>query len=141
MTIQGQNPVTDPTAMTNQVASTATKPAANPSIDGLANENTFLQLLVAQIKNQDPTNPTDSVQFLSQLAQFSQLEQLIGIRQELQPAASTTSTTDQTGGTNATTGTTNLINEFIIQKRRLRHVFFNSTFRTGREQHGLGRGR
>jgi flagellar basal-body rod modification protein FlgD len=48
---------------------------------------------VAQIKNQDPTNPTDSVQFLSQLAQFSQLEQLIGIRQELKtPGSSTTDT-------------------------------------------------
>ena len=73
---------------------TASAPSALPSnVDGLANENTFLQLLVAQIKNQDPTNPTDSVQFLSQLAQFSQLEQLIGIRQELQtPGSSTTST-------------------------------------------------
>ncbi|MBZ5676707.1 MAG: hypothetical protein LAP61_20905 [Acidobacteriia bacterium] len=97
--------------MTNQVASHSTPsstsngatPAAPPSIDGLATENTFLQLLVAQIKNQDPTNPTDSVQFLTQLAQFSQLEQLIGIRQELQPPASSTGTTANTG----TTGTTN----------------------------------
>jgi flagellar basal-body rod modification protein FlgD len=71
---------------------------ATPKIDGLANENTFLQLLVAQIKNQDPTNPTDSVQFLTQLAQFSQLEQLIGIRQELQPAG--TSPTANNGTTN-----------------------------------------
>ena len=65
----------------------ASAPSALPSnVDGLANENTFLQLLVAQIKNQDPLSPTDGVQFLTQLAQFSQLEQLIGIRQELQPA-------------------------------------------------------
>ena len=63
------------------------------NVDGLANENTFLQLLVAQIKNQDPTNPTDSVQFLSQLAQFSQLEQLIGIRQELKTTGSSTTDT------------------------------------------------
>ena len=90
MTIQGQNPVTDPTA---QTPSTTTTAATDPTA-ALANENTFLQLLVAQIQNQDPTNPTDSVQFLSQLAQFSQLEQLIGIRQELQPAASSTGTTD-----------------------------------------------
>ena len=84
------------------------RPPPRPSIDGLATENTFLQLLVAQIKNQDPTNPTDSVQFLTQLAQFSQLEQLIGIRQELQPPR-----VDQRGpqirtaGPAATTGTTN----------------------------------
>ena len=106
MQIQGQNPVTDTTAMTNQVSSDSTKPAATPSLDGLATENTFLQLLVAQIKNQDPTNPTDSVQFLTQLAQFSQLEQLIGIRQELQPAGSSTGT-NQNSGTTGTTGTTN----------------------------------
>lgn len=43
----------------------------------------FLQLLVAQVKNQNPMNPTDGVQFLSQLAQFSQLEQLLGIREDL----------------------------------------------------------
>ena len=43
----------------------------------------FLQLLVAQVKNQNPLNPTDGVQFLSQLAQFSQLEQLMGIREDL----------------------------------------------------------
>jgi len=106
MTIQGQNPLTEATAMTNQVASStptsaagsskATSNTASPSIDGLATENTFLQLLVAQIKNQDPTNPTDSVQFLTQLAQFSQLEQLIGIRQELQPPAASTGTTGTT---------------------------------------------
>jgi flagellar basal-body rod modification protein FlgD len=48
----------------------------------LANEQTFLQLLVAQIKNQNPLNPTDSVQFVSQLAQFSQLEQTIAVRQD-----------------------------------------------------------
>jgi flagellar basal-body rod modification protein FlgD len=39
----------------------------------------FLQLLVAQIKNQDPMNPTDGVQFLTQLAQFSALEQSISL--------------------------------------------------------------
>jgi len=98
-----QNPVTDTTAMTNRAASTPSPAVTDPTA-ALANENTFLQLLVAQIKNQDPTNPTDSVQFLTQLAQFSQLEQLIGIRQELQPATSATGTTNQNG---ATTGTTN----------------------------------
>lgn len=46
-------------------------------------KDTFLKLLVAQIKHQDPLNPTDGVQFLAQLAQFSELEQLIGMRQDL----------------------------------------------------------
>jgi flagellar basal-body rod modification protein FlgD len=34
-------------------------------------QNTFLQLLVAQLKNQDPTNPMDSSQMTSQLAQIN----------------------------------------------------------------------
>lgn len=46
-------------------------------------EQMFLQLLVAQIKNQDPTSPSDPSQFVAQLAQFSQLEQVIAIRQDV----------------------------------------------------------
>lgn len=57
--------------------------AATSSTDKLANKEVFLQMLVAQIKNQDPLKPTDGAQFMTQLAQFSQLEQLIGIRQDL----------------------------------------------------------
>ena len=76
-------------------ADTSTNPGASNSTSSsaLANESTFLQLLVAQIKNQDPTQPMDSTAFLSQLAQFSQLEQLVGIRQDIEnPSSSTTAT-------------------------------------------------
>jgi len=78
--------------------------AAINATDSLANENTFLQLLVAQIKNQDPTQPVDSSTFLTQLAEFSQLEQLIGIRQDVgqldtATQSSTTSNTSTTGST------------------------------------------
>ena len=60
----------------------ASAAAASAAGNG-ADKNTFLKLLVAQIKNQDPLNPTDGVQFVSQLAQFSELEQVIGIRDSL----------------------------------------------------------
>jgi flagellar basal-body rod modification protein FlgD len=46
-------------------------------------KNMFLQLLVAQIKNQDPLNPSDGVQFLTQLAQFQQLENGINMGQDI----------------------------------------------------------
>jgi len=49
--------------------------------DPLANEETFLKLLVSQLKNQDPLKPPDTSQFVGQLTAYSQLEQLIGIRQ------------------------------------------------------------
>ena len=47
------------------------------------NANTFLTLLVAQLKNQDPLNPTDSTQFVAELAQFSSLEQLMNINKSV----------------------------------------------------------
>src|SRR5208337_2798444 len=65
-----------------QASSAATNPsqtAAASSTDSLATESTFLKLLVAQIQNQDPTQPADSMQYVTQLAQFSSLEQLINI--------------------------------------------------------------
>jgi flagellar basal-body rod modification protein FlgD len=93
-------------------SSSASNNSTNAAIDAsnsLGNENTFLQLLVAQIKNQDPTQPVDSSTFLTQLAEFSQLEQLIGIRQDvgqLDPtsAATTSGATTQPGSTTGTTG-------------------------------------
>jgi flagellar basal-body rod modification protein FlgD len=45
--------------------------------------NQFLQLLIAQLKNQDPTKPMDSAQFISQLASFSNVEQTIQINAKL----------------------------------------------------------
>lgn len=41
------------------------------------NFDTFLKLLVSQLKNQDPLNPLDGTQFTGQIAQFSSLEQQI----------------------------------------------------------------
>jgi flagellar basal-body rod modification protein FlgD len=41
----------------------------------------FLQLLVAQLQNQDPLQPVDNQQFIAQLATFSSLEQLVSINQ------------------------------------------------------------
>src|SRR5690349_17776655 len=63
---------------------TSTATTSTASTDGSqVNKNMFLQLLVAQIKNQDPLNPTDGVQFLTQLAQFQQLEQSMNMGQDM----------------------------------------------------------
>jgi flagellar basal-body rod modification protein FlgD len=70
---------------TNSVSSgAATPPASTPLADRTpVNKEAFLQLLVAQIKHQNPLDPADGAQFLSQLAQFSELEQMLGIRSEV----------------------------------------------------------
>lgn len=47
-------------------------------------QDDFLQLLVTQLKHQDPLNPTDNTEFVAQLAQFSQLEQTVKQAQLLQ---------------------------------------------------------
>lgn len=44
-------------------------------------QNAFLQLMVDQMKNQDPLNPQSNSQFLAQLAQFTSLEQMTNIAQ------------------------------------------------------------
>lgn len=72
----------DPTAPTTPSSPSASTNPLAP--DQLANESTFLKLLMAQVQNQDPLNPTDSTQFIGQLVQFSQLEQLLGINQGVQ---------------------------------------------------------
>jgi len=49
---------------------------ANPTSGASATSDMFTKLLVAQIKNQDPTSPTDPSTFVNQLAQLSQTESL-----------------------------------------------------------------
>ncbi|AOO79284.1 hypothetical protein BHK69_01140 [Bosea vaviloviae] len=49
----------------------------------MADYNTFLKLLIAQAKNQDPTNPTDPAQYVQQFAALSQVEQSVSTNSKL----------------------------------------------------------
>lgn len=59
-------------ASSGSAAAGSNAPASSPTTS-LADQNIFLQLLVAQLKYQDPSNPADGTQFITQLAQFSEL--------------------------------------------------------------------
>src|SRR5690606_5935666 len=52
--------------------------------DAFALRNEFLQMMVAQVQNQDPLNPLDGTEYVSQLAQFSMVEGLEYMRQQEQ---------------------------------------------------------
>ena len=70
-------PVTEPLTYTGMFGTTpAASTGATTSTSKSADKDMFLQLLVAQMKYQDPMNPTDSGQFLSQSAQFTALEKM-----------------------------------------------------------------
>jgi flagellar basal-body rod modification protein FlgD len=52
-----------------------------------ADFQSFLVLLTAQLRNQDPLQPLDSTQFIAQLASFSTVEQLVGVNDRLDAEA------------------------------------------------------
>lgn len=66
-------------------SSLSTNSTSNSSMD----KDSFLQLLVAQMKYQDPLEPTSNTEYISQYAQFTQVEQMqnMSASMDLQRAA------------------------------------------------------
>ena len=62
---------TTPIASSSSSAATTASTAAAASL----NFNSFLQLMIAEMQNQDPTNPTDPSQYLAQISQMSAVQQ------------------------------------------------------------------
>ena len=79
--------------VSSTTAATAAAGATSSEIKTGLDYNAFLQLLVAQMKNQDPLNPTDPTQQMSQLASFSNVEQSIKLNQKLEAMTTLTSLT------------------------------------------------
>jgi flagellar basal-body rod modification protein FlgD len=69
--VNGTNSSTTGTGSTSQ--------AAGPNID----YQSFLKLLIAEMKNQDPTKPMDSTEYVAQLATFSQVAQTVQTNSKL----------------------------------------------------------
>ena len=60
---------------TNSVKQTTSNAWFEESKDQVSVEN-FLELMVAQLKNQDFTNPVDDTQYIAQLAQFATMQSM-----------------------------------------------------------------
>jgi flagellar basal-body rod modification protein FlgD len=83
---------------TPNIPSTTIDRTANPAPvsttdakDATLNYDSFLKLLVAQMKNQDPTDPVDASEQMSQLATFSGVEQAIKTNSHLESLIQETS--------------------------------------------------
>jgi flagellar basal-body rod modification protein FlgD len=95
--IGGTRPARD-TAAPNG-SNSSTNNAITNAAGGAMGQDQFVQLLVTQMKNQDPMDPMDGKDLAAQLAQFSSVEQLMNINTKLDnftalltPAATTPAT-------------------------------------------------
>ena len=70
-----------------------TKKASGSEMD----KDSFMKLLVAQLKYQNPMSPTDSTQMMQQSAQFSMLEALQGMQESLTSQINTQSSATALG--------------------------------------------
>ncbi len=68
------------TTIQSTTATTNTDPVLPPPPKQMLGQDDFLRLMIAQMKNQDPTKPLEGQEYLGQLAQFSTLNSI----QELQ---------------------------------------------------------
>jgi flagellar basal-body rod modification protein FlgD len=69
--------------ITNSSTGTSSTGSTKNTSSNTVDYNTFLQLLIAEMKNQDPTNPMDTSQYMSQFAQLSTVEQAMQTNSKL----------------------------------------------------------
>ena len=94
----------------SSVTSSTSGSTASSSASGSASTvdyNSFLQLLVQELKNQDPTSPSDPTQYLSQIATFSNVEQGVNMNNKLGTLLTTSALTQAEAamGQTVTSGT------------------------------------
>lgn len=71
--INGQSAITDSMYLINK------KRDERQTGDGTLGKDDFMKILIAQLQNQDPTNPMQDTEFIAQMAQFSSLEQTMNL--------------------------------------------------------------
>jgi len=84
-------------ATNNSSGVSGTSPNSSSTTTNGVDPNDFMTLLVAEIQNQDPTQPMDPTTFMSQLVDLNQLQQVTQINQVVQQFATSSSTAGTSG--------------------------------------------
>jgi flagellar basal-body rod modification protein FlgD len=66
------------TSTSSNTSTSTSKSTSTSGTSGLG-ESDFLNLLISQLKNQDPLNPISNTDFISQMANFSSLQQMTSV--------------------------------------------------------------
>lgn len=78
MSVTATTATSTATTLSNNTETSQTK-TSGTSLD----YNAFLKLLIAEMQNQDPTNPTDPAEWMGQIASFSNVEQAVQMNAKL----------------------------------------------------------
>jgi flagellar basal-body rod modification protein FlgD len=107
---------TSGTSSSSGTSSTGSSSSSSDSGEATISANDFLELLVTEMQNQDPTDATDPNEYIDQLVDVNSLEQLIDINQTLSGAFGTSSSSGasdaasaQTANPSATTSSTSAL--------------------------------
>jgi flagellar basal-body rod modification protein FlgD len=85
--------VSSTSAAASMQGSSTTSPASAASLDYTA----FLRLLIAEMRNQDPTSPGDPTQYMAQLASFANVEQAVQTNAKLDALLTSTALSQADG--------------------------------------------
>ena len=75
--------MTDPVAAIGATANAAASAPTTQTNKNLLDPNAFLQLLVAQLKYQDPSSPVDTASFMNQTAMLTQVQTMTAMQETL----------------------------------------------------------